>query len=129
MSSLKGKVAVVTGGARDIGRAISIQLAKDGAKVVVNFYNSESGANETVEEIKSFGGEAIASDYQTTLLGSLPLDLSIREFADSGKPSVIAEPDSGIASRYKAIAQKMAAQLWLMHSQADAMPEIVVTED
>jgi len=60
MSQFKGKVAIVTGGARDIGRSISVQLAKEGAKVVVNYYNSESGANETVAEIKSFGGEAIA---------------------------------------------------------------------
>ena len=60
MSKFKGKVAVVTGGARDIGRAISVLLAKEGAKVVVNYYNSESGAKETLEEIKSFGGEAIA---------------------------------------------------------------------
>ncbi len=60
MSLFKGKVAVVTGGARDIGKSISIQLAKEGAKVVVNYYNSEAGANETIAEIKSFGGEAIA---------------------------------------------------------------------
>ncbi|MEM7103211.1 MAG: glucose 1-dehydrogenase [Bacteroidota bacterium] len=60
MGQLKGKVAVVTGGSRDIGRAISIGLAKEGAKVVVNYYNSEAGANETVNEIKSFGGEAVA---------------------------------------------------------------------
>jgi 3-oxoacyl-[acyl-carrier protein] reductase len=57
---LKGKVAVVTGGSRDIGRAISIKLAKEGAKVVVNFFSSETGAKETVAEIKSFGGEAFA---------------------------------------------------------------------
>ncbi len=60
MSIFKGKVAVVTGGARDIGRSISVRLAKEGAKVVVNYFNSESGANETVDEIISFGGEAIA---------------------------------------------------------------------
>ena len=60
MSQFKGKVAVVTGGARDIGRAISVQLAKEGAKVVVNYFNSESGAKETLAEIKSFGGAAIA---------------------------------------------------------------------
>lgn len=60
MSTLKEKVAVVTGGARDIGRAISVGLAKEGAKVVVNYYSSEAGANETVNEIKSFGGAAIA---------------------------------------------------------------------
>ena len=60
MSTLNGKVAVVTGGARDIGRSISVQLAKEGAKVVVNYYNSESAAGDTIEEIRSFGGEAIA---------------------------------------------------------------------
>ena len=57
---LKGKVAVVTGGSRDIGRAISVKLAKEGAKIVVNYFSSETGAKETLEEIKSFGGEAIA---------------------------------------------------------------------
>lgn len=60
MKKLIGKVAVVTGGGRDIGRAISIKLAKVGAKVVVNYYNSESDALETLDQIKSFGGEAIA---------------------------------------------------------------------
>ncbi|KGK31498.1 MULTISPECIES: SDR family NAD(P)-dependent oxidoreductase [Cellulophaga] len=60
MSKFEGKVAVVTGGSRDIGRAISIKLAREGAKVVVNYNSSETGANETVAEIKSFGGEAIA---------------------------------------------------------------------
>lgn len=60
MSKFEGKVAVVTGGSRDIGRAISIKLAREGAKVVVNYNSSERGANETVAEIKSFGGEAIA---------------------------------------------------------------------
>lgn len=60
MSQFNGKVAVVTGGGRDIGRAISVALAKEGAKVVVNYNSSKSGANETVKEIKSFGGKAIA---------------------------------------------------------------------
>lgn len=60
MGSFDGKVAVVTGGGRDIGRSISIKLAKEGAKVVVNYYNSESDAQDTLAEIKSFGGEAIA---------------------------------------------------------------------
>jgi len=60
MSKLKGKVAVVTGGARDIGRAVSVKLAKEGAKVVVNYFNSDSGAKETLDEIKTAGGEAIA---------------------------------------------------------------------
>jgi len=56
---LKGKVAVVTGGARDIGRAVSIQLAKDGAKVVINYFDNEEDAKETLAEVKKVGGEAI----------------------------------------------------------------------
>ena len=60
MSKLKGKVAVVTGGSRDIGRAIAIKLASLGAKVVVNYFNTESGANATVNEIVEAGGEAVA---------------------------------------------------------------------
>ena len=60
MNRLKDKVAVVTGGSRDIGRAIAIKLAAEGAKVVVNYFNSESSAFETVSIIKNNGGKAIA---------------------------------------------------------------------
>lgn len=60
MNKLSGKIAVVTGGSRDIGRAIAIKLAKEGANVVVNYYNTEAGALETVAEIKAFGQRAIA---------------------------------------------------------------------
>lgn len=56
---LKNKVAVVTGGARDIGRAISCQLAREGAKVVINYFDDENKAIETAELIKKEGGEAI----------------------------------------------------------------------
>ena len=54
------KVAIVAGGARDIGRAVSEKLAAEGAKVVVNFWNSEEGAHATVEGIRSAGGAAVA---------------------------------------------------------------------
>lgn len=60
MGNLNGKVAVVTGGSRDIGRAISIGLAKEGAKVIVNYFHSLAAAEETVNAIEAFGGEAIA---------------------------------------------------------------------
>lgn len=56
---LKNKVAVVTGGARDIGRAISCQLAREGAKVVINYFDDESKAQETADMIKAEGGESI----------------------------------------------------------------------
>ena len=57
---LKGKVAVVTGGGRDIGRAVCVKLAKEGAKVVVNYFDSESDKETTMAEIKAVGGEAIS---------------------------------------------------------------------
>lgn len=57
---LKGKVAVVTGGARDIGRAICIKLASEGAKVVVNYFNSEKDGEDTIASIKAVNGQAIA---------------------------------------------------------------------
>ncbi|MFS4494416.1 SDR family NAD(P)-dependent oxidoreductase [Maribacter sp. 2308TA10-17] len=56
---LKGKVAIVTGGTRDIGRAISIRLAKEGAKVVANYFNNEDNAKATLTEIEANGGTAI----------------------------------------------------------------------
>lgn len=71
MSNFIGKVAVVTGGARDIGKSISIKLAQEGAKVVVNYYNSEAGAQATVDEINSLGGEAIAVKADVSNLDDL----------------------------------------------------------
>lgn len=60
MVNLKDKVAFVTGGARDIGRQISIRLAEQGASVCVNYYDNPDDANETVKLITSNGGKAIA---------------------------------------------------------------------
>lgn len=57
---LQGKTAVVTGGARDIGRAVSVKLAKEGANVVVNYFDNEEDAHETVRIIEGFGGKAVA---------------------------------------------------------------------
>lgn len=57
--NLKGKIAIVTGGTRDIGKAISLKLAKEGAKVVANYYNNETNAKETLKEIEAEGGQGI----------------------------------------------------------------------
>ncbi|MBL4828082.1 MAG: Mrp/NBP35 family ATP-binding protein, partial [Spongiibacteraceae bacterium] len=76
------------------------------------------------------GGEAIARDYQVPLLGSLPLSVKIREQADSGLPSVVAEPDGDVAALYGEIARNMAAQLSLgAGSDVKAFPRIVIKND
>ncbi len=71
MQKLKGKVAVVTGGSRDIGRAIAVRLAREGAKVVVNYLHSEAGARETVAEIEALGQQAIAVRADVSKLGDI----------------------------------------------------------
>jgi ATP-binding protein involved in chromosome partitioning len=57
------------------------------------------------------GGQKMCDDYKVDLLGSLPLDISIRELTDSGKPTVISQPDSKIANIYKEIARKAAIKI------------------
>lgn len=60
MGKLDGKTAIVTGASRGIGRAIALQLASEGANVVVNFSGSEQKASQVVEEIQNLGSQAIA---------------------------------------------------------------------
>ncbi|MED3726804.1 acetoacetyl-CoA reductase [Priestia filamentosa] len=60
MTSLQGKVAVVTGGSKGIGAAISKELAKNGVKVVVNYNSNKESAEEIVKQIEAEGGAAVA---------------------------------------------------------------------
>jgi ATP-binding protein involved in chromosome partitioning len=57
------------------------------------------------------GGQKMAAQYGTELLGSLPLAMNIRAQADSGAPTVVAEPDSDVAALYKALARKVAVKI------------------
>jgi 3-oxoacyl-[acyl-carrier protein] reductase len=59
-SSLEGRVAIVTGASKGIGRALAIGLARAGARVAVNYKNDEAGAQETCRAIAELGGSAIA---------------------------------------------------------------------
>jgi ATP-binding protein involved in chromosome partitioning len=70
---------------------------------------SKCGHEESI--FGSGGGEKVARDYQTPLLGQLPLDISIRKQSDRGMPIVIAEPQGKIAQIYRRTALRMAAEL------------------
>jgi ATP-binding protein involved in chromosome partitioning len=73
------------------------------------------------------GGEAMARDYGVPLLGTLPLDLKIRLQADSGNPTVVAEPDSRPAQIYRDIARRTAVRVArLSAAGAAAMPRIAI---
>jgi len=57
------------------------------------------------------GGGRMAKDYDIELLGALPLDIHIREQVDSGKPTVVADPDGRVAQIYCDIARKIAIRI------------------
>jgi ATP-binding protein involved in chromosome partitioning len=76
------------------------------------------------------GGEKMCADFGVDFLGRLPLQLSIREQADSGTPTVVAEPDGAVANIYKAIARKVAVKVAEKAKDMSAkFPTIVVKND
>ncbi|HET7596503.1 MAG TPA: iron-sulfur cluster carrier protein ApbC [Burkholderiales bacterium] len=73
------------------------------------------------------GAERMAQDYGVEVLGALPLDIEIREQADSGKPTVVSDPDGRIAQIYKKIARRVAVQIAeRQQDHSAAFPKIVV---
>lgn len=70
-SGLKGKVALVTGGARDVGRAIALALGAEGVTVAVNYLRSKADADETVAQIRNKGGKAFAYCADVTDLSAV----------------------------------------------------------
>ena len=73
------------------------------------------------------GGEKMCQDFGVEFLGSLPLDITIREQADTGKPTVVADPDGKIAGIYRGIARKVAARIAKAAEDRTALfPKIVI---
>ena len=82
--SMKGRVAVVTGGSRGIGRAIALELANKGAAVVVNYNKSTEAAKAVVDEIKAQGGNAafFQADVSDTAAAQSLIKFAIDTFGD-----------------------------------------------
>jgi ATP-binding protein involved in chromosome partitioning len=76
------------------------------------------------------GGEKMCSEYGVQFLGALPLTMSIREQTDSGKPTVVADPDGAVAQIYKAIARKIAVTVAeKAKDMSSKFPNIVIKND
>lgn len=76
------------------------------------------------------GGEKMCADYGVDFLGALPLAMSIREQTDSGKPTVVAEPEGPVATIYKDIARKIAVKIAeKAKDMSGKFPSIVIKND
>ena len=101
MNGLKGKVAVVTGGARDIGRAISVRLAAEGAKVCINYCHNENKALETLELVRKAGGEAILVKADVSKGDEVKRLFEEAAAAFGGKVDILVNNAGGIVGRKK----------------------------
>ncbi|MDB2705056.1 iron-sulfur cluster carrier protein ApbC [Pseudomonadota bacterium] len=89
---------------------------------------SECGHEEHI--FGAGGGDKMAKQYGVDLLGNLPLDIQIREDADTGHPTVAADPDGTIAMAYRSIARRVAARLAKQGKDySSAFPNIVIKND
>lgn len=75
------------------------------------------------------GGARMSESHGVPLLGALPLDIRIREEADSGLPSVVADPDGHIAKAYMEVARRVVAALSLLTTTVSQGPRIVIEDD
>ena len=76
------------------------------------------------------GGKSMAQQYETDFLGDVPLDRSIRESVDGGRPTLVADPEGAISSNYKLIARNVAAKLAMRKKDFSAkFPNIVIQQN
>ncbi len=106
---LAGKSAIVTGGGRDIGRAVALKLASEGASVAMNYFSSSKGADAAVAEIEKMGGKAFA--MQGDLNEQADVDALVNATFDRfGSVDVLVNNAGGLIAR-KTIAE-MPVEHW-----------------
>ena len=76
------------------------------------------------------GGQRMAAEYKMDYLGALPLDINIRLQADSGKPTVVSDPDGEVAGLYKAVARQVAIKIAAKAKDfSSKFPSITISKD
>lgn len=97
MGKLEGRIALVTGGSRGIGRGIALEMAREGADVVVNYRKDADAAEKTVAEIRGLGRRAMAAQADVADWEAVQRMVAQAE-RDFGPIDVVV-PNSGVASR------------------------------
>lgn len=95
----KDKVAIVTGGGRDIGKSISLRLASEGAKVVINYRSDEAAAKATLEEIEAAGGTALLARADVTKADEVAALVKATTDAFGGKVDILVNCAGGMVAR------------------------------
>lgn len=107
--SLSGRIALVTGGGRGIGRGIALGLAEDGADVAVNYARDETAARETVLAIRSLGRRSEA--YRASVDDADACEAMVQAIARDLGPVDLLVNNAGIASRGHGVARTDPAEL------------------
>lgn len=95
----KDKVAIVTGGGRDIGKSISLRLASEGAKVVINYRSDEVAAKATLDEIEAAGGTALLARADVTKADEVAWLVKAATEAFGGKVDILVNCAGGMVAR------------------------------
>lgn len=95
----KDKVAIVTGGGRDIGKSISLRLASEGAKVVINYRSDEAAAKATLDEIEAAGGTALLARADVTKADEVAALVKAATDAFGGKVDILVNCAGGMVAR------------------------------
>ena len=97
---LAGKTAIVTGGGRDIGAAVALKLASEGANVAINYFSSSKGADDVVAKIEAAGGKGLA--VQGDLKNQADVDFIVSQTVEAfGGVDILVNNAGGLVSRQK----------------------------
>lgn len=124
---LINKVALVAGGARDIGRQVSIKLASEGAKVVVNYFDNKDDADETLRIIASQGGEAVAVQGDLTKAADVKRIVEDSRKAFGGAINILVNVVGGLVGRKPIV--EMEEEFWDFIMNVNVKSTFLITKE